>query len=202
MSLVSNLFKNKIFRWFIYFFEDVRSKSRLRQIIEFLDHDQGRCSIVDIGCGTGLVTEKLHDYAQSVVGFDVVNNNLSHKIKFTLGSPDKPLPFKNKEFDYTLLIFVLHHSNDPIFLLKEVNRISNHVVIFEDIIINPVQKYYTLLVDSVLNLEFKNHPHRNKNDAEWKNTFADIGYHLIDQNYSYNFLGLRHARYFLKSTSL
>jgi len=202
MSLVSILFKIKIFRRFLYFFEDVRSRSRLKQIIKFLGQNQGECSIIDIGCGSGLITEKLQDQAQSVVGFDVVNHNLSHKIKFTLGSPDKPLPFKNKEFDYALLIFVLHHSNDPIYLLKEVNRISKHVVIFEDVIINPLQKYYTLLMDTVLNLEFKNHPHRNKSNAEWKNTFSEIGYNLFDQNYSYNFLGLRHARYFLKSTSL
>lgn len=186
----------------MYYLEDLRSNSRLKQLNTILGGRWDIGSLIDIGCGTGVMTEKLHNQYQFVTGFDVVNHNLSNKINFVLDSPNKLLPFKDKEFNFAILIFVLHHSNDPKHLLKEVNRISNYVIIFEDIITNPLQKYYTFFIDSLMNFEFKNHPHNNKKDEEWENIFSDLGYKMIEKSYSYNFLGLKHARYFIKSTAL
>lgn len=202
MPFISTLLKYKIFRLLLFHFEDFRSKSRLKQLTNILEGCRDINTLIDIGCGTGVITEKLHDRYQFVTGFDVVNHNLSNKIKFVLGSPNKLLPFNDKEFNFAIIIFVLHHSNDPKHLLKEVSRISNYVIIFEDIITNPVHKYYTYFIDSLINFEWFGHPHNNKTDEEWKNIFSGLGYQMIRNSYSYNFLGLKHARYFIKSTAL
>lgn len=41
-------------------------------------------------------------------------------------------PFTDKSFDTSLAVFVLHHTTDPIAVLKEMKRTSDRVILFEE----------------------------------------------------------------------
>jgi hypothetical protein len=96
------------------------------------------------------------------------------------------------------LITVLHHTKDPVGLLKEASRVSKSVVIMEDIYDNNFQKYLTYFFDSLVNFEFIGHPHSNKSDQEWKKEFRDLNLKLIDTRYGKIWGVFNEAFYYLK----
>ena len=90
------------------------------------------------------------------------------------------LPFADKSFDACTIITVLHHTPDPDAILREAMRVTRkRIVIMEDIFRNPLQKQLTFFTDSLVNLEFEGHPHTNRSDAEWKETFERMGLKLV-----------------------
>ena len=46
-----------------------------------------------------------------------------------------------------------------------------------------LEKYKTYIMDSIVNFEFKDHPHNNKTDIEWKNIFKQLNLKLVDTKY-------------------
>lgn len=85
-----------------------------KQIIQFLAGD----SLLDIGCGNGLITDLIRQHFNRIQCLDVVRYMpASLKLPFLLYKDGEPLPIDNT-FDTVLLLTVLHHSNNPIELLK------------------------------------------------------------------------------------
>jgi 2-polyprenyl-3-methyl-5-hydroxy-6-metoxy-1,4-benzoquinol methylase len=85
-----------------------------REILPTLKGD----SLLDIGCGNGLIANLAKDLFKHVLLLDVVpyiSNQL--KLPFVLYKEGAPLPV-DELYDTVLLLTVLHHSNDPIGLLK------------------------------------------------------------------------------------
>ncbi len=98
---------------------------------------------VDLGCGTGSVLEKLLHKAQTVVGVDgsprmlelarrrfaTASQNTQSplegedaRISLRIGELDH-LPLRDGEADFACINLVLHHLSNPLFTLKEVQRI-------------------------------------------------------------------------------
>lgn len=89
-------------------------------------------SILDIGCGTGIVTKILGDYfSANITGCDI-KNYLIFKIPF-LKIKDNKLPVKDTFFDIALLNDVLHHipKQNQAGIIMEAIRVSKRVIIFE-----------------------------------------------------------------------
>jgi ubiquinone/menaquinone biosynthesis C-methylase UbiE len=89
------------------------------------------CSILDIGGGQGLITnllaKKLHARA---VNTDVINYSLDASC---ISCQKDQLPFSKHQFDYSLLIDVLHHAQNPEKLLKEAKRVTrNKIIVLEN----------------------------------------------------------------------
>ncbi len=84
------------------------------QITTFLDGD----SLLDIGCGNGLIANLLRDRFKTIQLLDVVEYvPKALNLPFKLYEEGQRLPITNS-FDTVLLLTVLHHSNDPVELLK------------------------------------------------------------------------------------
>ncbi len=98
---------------------------------------------LDIGAGTGRFSEFLRGKSHNVSSIDVVD--LSHqkgKTKISIFD-GKKIPFRNKIFDTSLLMFVLHHTNDQDELIKDCIRVTkNFLIIGEDIIQNQVDTIF------------------------------------------------------------
>lgn len=81
-------------------------------------------NILDLGCGKFSLVREFE--SKNVVGLDISDMALRGtdlKIGKMLGDINDRLPFKNKTFDVVLLVDVLEHILDPIFVVKEAKRI-------------------------------------------------------------------------------
>ncbi|MBP7005902.1 class I SAM-dependent methyltransferase [Patescibacteria group bacterium] len=131
--------------------------------------------VVDIGSGGCSVADALMGRGFSVTAVDVRDSSCVPNIKPVLYD-GKHLPFADKSFDVALSITVLHHTPDPDQVLREAGRVAKRVMIQEDVFRSTWQRYATYVMDSVLNLEFFGHPHTNKSESEWKQTFKQLGF--------------------------
>lgn len=109
-------------------------KNRIKRLIKNSDN------VIEIGCGTGEFSKIVNgDY----VGVDIeksyidyANKKFSKKNKkFVLMNGEK-LDFKDKSFDTSLILSVLHHLNDKdVFsILKEAKRVTKKRVILVDLV--------------------------------------------------------------------
>lgn len=87
----------------------------------------------DIGSGTGWFSDFLMRKGHKSIPLDVVDKSeTGMRIKLFDG---KKIPLLTKSVDTSLFLFVLHHTNSQVQLIKEAMRISKkYIVIGEDII--------------------------------------------------------------------
>jgi ubiquinone/menaquinone biosynthesis C-methylase UbiE len=85
-------------------------------------------SVLDIGCGMGYALEVLSDdYEIEAFGCDVVPS--THRITRFCRFDGNNLPFADKSVDVAMLIFVLHHAEDPAIVLREAVRVARRAVL-------------------------------------------------------------------------
>ena len=94
-------------------------------------------NIIDIGCGDGRVGKMMADYSRNIVLTDVYENPHVKEtgLRFELGQTDY-LPFPDNVFDNALLLTVLHHSDDPLAVIREAYRIvrpEGRVIVIESV---------------------------------------------------------------------
>lgn len=135
-------------------------------------HVDANEKIIDIGCGTGFVSKLLMEKTSvKVTLVDVRKNPLCRSLPVTLYD-GKKLPFPDNSFDTASLITVLHHCPNPMNVLDEAMRVATRkIIIMEDLFESRVERWLTLLEDSIVNWEFKGHPHNNKLEKEWVQIF-------------------------------
>ena len=133
--------------------------------------------VLDIGSGNcGLV------HALQVQGFDIQAADVQDLSFFPEVKPlifdGKTLPFADNSFDTATLITVLHHIETPFDTIREALRVSQRLIIMEDVFEGRVQEKLTHWMDSLVNLEFAGHPHRNLSEAAWLSQLNSMGYHV------------------------
>lgn len=141
----------------------------------FLKDKKGK--ILDVGSGGCQVLSIYKKEGYDITGIDVQNISLVKDVKPIIYN-GKEIPFKNDSFDSSLILTVLHHTPKPEDILKEAMRVSNQIIIIEDIYHTTIQKYLTFFFDCILNFEFFGHPHTNKSDKQWRETFEELGLNL------------------------
>jgi SAM-dependent methyltransferase len=141
MSVLDHLHANWIYR---------RRVRRLSEILcEMIPHD---CSLLDVGCGDGklaqLLLQKRPDL--QIEGVDVlVREQTSVPVKNFDGIN---LPYPDSSFDGATLIDVLHHTRDPLLLLREAARVSRRWLIVKDHVVQGVAAVWRLrLMDYAAN---------------------------------------------------
>jgi ubiquinone/menaquinone biosynthesis C-methylase UbiE len=105
--------------------------------------------LLEIGAGKGHVARALSRAANVDIQLvDVVDYN---ETELPLRVYDGVhLPFDDCAFDYALLIFVLHHTPDPLMVLREALRVSKlGVVIAENHVPGWARQQVTRLIDSI-----------------------------------------------------
>jgi SAM-dependent methyltransferase len=113
----------------------------LAQQKQLLQHVMSRwprrgCSLLDIGCGTGLLSEFLWQGGfdvscldQSPAMLEYAQARLGHRASFYAGTAEH-LPFDDRSFDYAALLGVLEHLEDPRPALAEALRVAARGVVF------------------------------------------------------------------------
>jgi len=119
-------------------------------------------SILDVGCGTGYLTNKIYSIVPNVIGCDIDSKRLqlakeyaAGKIKF-IQNMSTTLPFPDRSFDLVTCFEVLEHVSNYSDLVKECKRVSKKYVMFTV----PNEPYFRLA--NLLRLKyisrFGNHP--------------------------------------------
>lgn len=152
--------------------------------------------ILDFGAGICKFAEILSNKKYNITPLDVKNLSFSDKIQPILYN-GKKIPYFDNYFDVVLIFFVLHHSRNHTKILREAKRVGKKVIIYEDIYNNIFSKYLTFFIDSLLNLEFREHPHSNRSDVDWQRLFIKLGFKLTKVKYTRTFY-LKQAIYCLE----
>ena len=88
--------------------------------------------VLDVGCGDGLIGKKILDRRPDVAieGVDVLIRPKVHiPVKHFDG---EHLPYDDSSFDATLIVDVLHHTDDPALLISEATRVSRDLILLKD----------------------------------------------------------------------
>ena len=156
--------------------------------------------VLDVGAGTGNVTELLRRRGWDTTPLDVEDLTFTEGISPVIYDGGR-MPFEDASFDVALISTVLHHVTDADAILREAARVARRLIVVEDVVSGPANRYATYALDSLLTLEFAGHPHSNRTDAGWRETFERLGLRLRRAEYQSSMLVLRHALYCLESTA-
>ena len=134
--------------------------------------------VLDVGAGRCLIAKEIQDvYKVKVTCIDV--NDLNETSLDLIVYDGKSIPFRNNRFDNVLLVYVLHHCEDPIAVLKECKRVcksGGKIIIFEDFGFI----WFTYLMDIIANkLHNVATPLNFKTEKEWKYIFKDNGLNIL-----------------------
>jgi len=152
-----------------------------RRVEQFIEKGE---RVLDIGAGGGWTGELLADMKESeVVLLDVKDFNHS-KLPLVVYDGNK-MPFDENSFDVSLLLFVLHHCEDPAAVLKEAMRVSKRVIVIEDTFYTRWGKMVACINDVVTNIPSffvskggMHLPFQFKKISEWRELFKGIGIRL------------------------
>ena len=118
---------------FDHLHESKISPRRLRRLSQHLAQvlPQG-ASVLDIGCGDGKLSAMVAEKRS-----DLTFNGLEVLVRSKVYIPveqfnGRTLPYPDGSFDVAMLVDVLHHTNDPIVLLREAVRVSRGTVVVKD----------------------------------------------------------------------
>lgn len=134
---------------------------------------------LDVGAGMGSFSNYLRNKNHNVSSIDVVDlssKNDENNIKLFDG---KAIPYEAKNFDTSMLMFVLHHTNHQDQLIKDCIRVTkDFLIIGEDIIQNKFDAVFG-------NIHLNSSPWAKGNDsfkthAKWLEFFAKHNLELVN----------------------
>jgi len=106
-------------------------------------------NVLDLGCGTGILTREIVDWGGIARGVDIsekmieiARSNLPD-IEFEIANAVK-LPYGDNEFDIVVSSLVMHYFNDLLSPFKEVSRVLNAAGHFVFSIHHPMQESFKL----------------------------------------------------------
>src|SRR3989344_6404342 len=176
MSVIHWLRTNRLTRQVVYSLGTVILKDIYHRIKHYLYKNE---KILDIGAGTCNLDEILLKNGFEVTPLDIVNLSFVDGIEPVIYD-GRQIPYKDGEFGIALLFYVLHHVPEPEKLLLQAKRVAKKILIREEIYTSPLQRNLMFLEDSLLNLQFFHHPHANKSDVQWRQTFRKLGLKLVE----------------------
>ncbi len=155
--------------------------------------------ILDIGAGSGHITEAVCEAGHEVVPLDIEDLRFVD-LPLVLAN-GAHLPFSDASFDAVLLLTVLHHAPHGMQpeILREAARVMRphgRIVILEDTYRTVIERAQTIFLDTVLNAEFFGHPHANRSLEEWKVLIDRLGLrpvHVEELIVRYGIFRIRHA---------
>jgi ubiquinone/menaquinone biosynthesis C-methylase UbiE len=142
------------------------------KILPFIQEGE---SVLDFGCSDMAILKYIASKKKiSFTGIDIFDYNVqdANFIKYDGGK----LPFKDEQFDVVLSLFVLHHTDNSPFYLKELIRVSKRkIILCEDTYQNKIEEILAKLMHCIYNYNLiKNinkRPINFKSIKEWNELF-------------------------------
>ena len=136
--------------------------------------------VLDVGCGDGrlarLIADKRPDI--SIHGIDVrLRNDAAIPAEAFDG---KSIPYGQGSFDVVMFVDVLHHTSEPMILLREAIRAARQVILIKDHLVEGTFAYSTLrFMDWVGNARHGVAlPYNYWTPAQWHRAFDKLGLNI------------------------
>jgi len=135
---------------------------------------------IDIGCGAGELLTQLSLRRPEIefTGVDVIERVPSNaKQNFQYQNYDgKHLPFSDNAFSFSMLVDVLHHADEPKWVLAEAARVSRDFIIIKDHVCNSrIDNFLLKTMDWVGNKPAGvNLPYYYFSNQEWHVLFHEL----------------------------
>jgi SAM-dependent methyltransferase len=134
-------------------------------------------TLLDVGCGDGTIAKLI---SQTVPGLKVTGVEYSPRGNCAIpciGFDGAHLPFPDKSFDGAMFVDVLHHSLDPLSILRDASRVCRSFILIKDHLAENAFDHWTLrLMDWVGN---KPHgvvlPYAYLSTKQWKDLYCGAG---------------------------
>lgn len=146
----------------------------------FEKHLQPQSKVLDIGGGWGFYAAPVEKRGHDLTVLDVVKPGFQYApvIIYEGGK----MPFEDKSFDASIMVTMLHHTPDPVSILKEAIRVSKKkIIVIEDVYNHTLGRFWTVLRDQFYNFEFFGHPCQFRKSGEWIELFGTLGLKLSEE---------------------
>jgi SAM-dependent methyltransferase len=136
--------------------------------------------VLDIGCGDGLIASLVMREQEGIEieGIDVLVRAETHV-------PVRPfdgvtIPHEDGSFDAVMFVDVLHHTDNPMALLREAGRVARRVIVIKDHTREGLGAGTTLrFMDWVGNARHGVAlPYNYWTAAQWRQAFAELGFQV------------------------
>lgn len=134
-------------------------------------------NVLDIGTGDGLIASRIQTLRPDlkVTGADILVRRRTEipVVEFDGGR----LPFDDGAFDIAMLIDVLHHTDDPLILLREAARVARQAIVVKDHVLKGVMAGATLrFMDWIGNARHGVAlPYNYWSQEQWNQAFGSLG---------------------------
>ena len=100
-----------------------------RHLLHLLPTD---ATLLDVGCGDGLLARMILDSKPGVriEGIDALVRPHTHIPVMPFDG--RHVPYQDRSVDVVLLVDVLHHTRDPMVMLKEARRVARNAIVIKD----------------------------------------------------------------------
>ena len=151
-----------------------RSRVLLRYLLELIPSD---ARILDVGCGDGLIDEMLIAVRPetSIHGIDIF---LRPRLRIPVLKYDGVrIPHPDQSFDVVFFLDVLHHTTDPMSLLKEARRVSRKYIIIKDhnrdgFAAGPLLRFMDWMANAPHGVVL---PYNYWSSGQWRSAFGVLG---------------------------
>lgn len=143
-------------------------------------------SVLDVGCGNGLLAKLVMEKRPELrlTGIDVVQqSDVAIPVQLYDG---KLFPCKDKSLDAVMLMDMLHHTEDPVMILREACRVSRKYILIKDHLADSAFALLRLrFMDWVGNKRFGvSLPYNFLSTARWKELFDETGLSVVERRES------------------
>jgi len=133
--------------------------------------------VLDVGAGDGWMARAIKQKRPDLElrGLDVLVREKTHVPVAQFDG--KHLPEADHSYDVVMFVDVLHHTQDPMVLLKEAVRIARQGILIKDHVADGLFARRTLkFMDRIGNQRFGVAlPHNYWGESQWRNSFSSLG---------------------------